>query len=326
VLRRAGTAAVLVLALAACERNFGTPVDPSTLGYHPCVAAGDCVSTEGDGADLREDPGPSVDTELPPGLAGPFQGRWAMIETQAVTTVDMPFVGVLETTSVHHYLVDIVADGDALVMHQRLCELEIFEQTCHNIGITVIPPAYVDAITSFERRVLLESGDAGAAFVSERVTRLRGAKLGDPESDPMPTLADPTGAFDQDGDGYPGMTVLLNGVFAGSSVYTAQRWWTELQGSILTADYVDGPILHANETNTLGADPPALAYQTQNAPHEDPTRSFFRMVRVPEDHTCADVIEAAYGDDPCPGNGQPITDCPMRGFDHLDGVPIVCGD
>jgi len=319
-----GRVLVMVLVLVGCETRYGTPVDPASLGYHPCVAAGDCVVQVEDAGSRGVDGPPTGDGDGAAGEA--FAGRWAMIETQAVTTVDMPFVGVLETTSVHHYLVDIVADGDALVMHQRLCELEIFEQTCHNMGITVIPPAYVDAITPFERRVFLESGEVGAGFVSERVTRLRGAALEDIEDDPMPTLADPTGSFDQDGDGHPGMTVLLNGVFAGSSVYTAQRWWTELDGTIVTPDYIEGPILHANETNTLGADPPALAYQTQNAPHEDPTRSFFRMVRVADETTCADLIEAAYGDDPCPGNGQPITDCPMRGFDHLDGVPILWGD
>ncbi len=325
--RRAGILLVVVLALGACERRYGTPVDPGSLGYDPCVAAGDCAPAGGDpdtGAETAD--AAESDGAVPPGAAGPFKGRWAMIETQAVTTVDMPFVGILETTSVHHYLVDIVPEGDDLVMHQRLCELEIFEQTCHNMGITVIPPAYVAAIEPFERRVVLASGEVGDAFVSERVTRLRGAQLEDPVNDPMPTLEDPSGEYDQDGDGHPGMTVLLNGVFAGSSVYTAQRWWTELHGTIMTPDFIEGPILHANETNTLGADPPALAYQTQNAPHEDPTRSFFRMQRVPGDFTCADLIEAAYGDDPCPGDGQWISDCPMKGFDHLDGTPILCGD
>lgn len=326
--RRADILLICVVLLAACEREVGTPVDPAALGYHPCVAAGDCVAPGAADvmADTAAPDGAEPDGGEPGGAAGPFEGRWAMIETQAVTTVDMPFVGVLETTSVHHYLVDIVPEGDALVMHQRLCELEIFEQTCHNMGITVIPPGYVAAIEPFERRVTLGSGAAGADFVSERVTRLRGAQLDDPVGDPMPTLEDPSGAFDQDGDGHPGMTVLLDGVFAGSSVYTAQRWWTELHGTVVTPDSIEGPILHANETNTLGADPPALAYQTQNAAHEDPTRSFFRMQRVPGDFTCADLIEAAYGDDPCPGDGQPIAECPMRGFDHLDGTPIVCGD
>ncbi|MFH1531845.1 MAG: hypothetical protein ABIK09_14060 [Pseudomonadota bacterium] len=315
---------VLALALVSCETRYGTPVDPSTLGYHPCVAAGDCVIEGGRGPDLREDG--TADEALSPcdaDCAGePFRGRWILIETQAVTTVDMPFVGVLETTSVHHYLADIVPEGNALVMHQELCELEIFEQTCHHMGITVIPQAYVAAIGPLTRRV----ERTGAAFVSERVTALRGAVLDDPVNDPMPTLEDPTGAVDQDGDGHPGMTVLLDGVFAGTEVYTAQRWWSELHGAVVTPDYVEGLVGHGNETNTLGADPPALAYQTHNGAHEDPTRSFFRMQRVSDDFTCADLVVAAYGDAPCQAMDRPITDCPMKGFDHLDGTPITCAD
>ena len=309
-----------------CESRFGTPVDPASLGYNPCVAAGDCAPRGDDDVPLDAPDALPSDGTATPGAVQAFSGRWAMIETQAVITVDMPLVGILETTSVHHYLVDIVPDGDALVLHQQLCELEIFEQTCHNMGITVIPQAYVEAIGPLTRRVDPGTGEVGADFVSERVTGLRGAQLEDPVSDPMPTLEDPTGAWDQDDDGHPGMTVLLNGVFAGSEVYTAQRWWTELHGVLVTPDFVLGPILHANETNTLGADPPALAYQTQNAPHEDPTRSFFRLVRVSDDFTCEDLIAAAYDDGPCPGEGHPITDCPMKGFDHLAGSAITCGD
>lgn len=319
---------LVILVLAACETRYGTPVDPSALGYHPCVAAGDCASrgtVDPDGrSDVAEDL--SVDGTTLPAAVLAYQGRWALLETQAVTTVDMPFVGILETTSVHHYLADIVAEGDELVMHMELCELEIFEQTCHNMGITVIPQTYVDAIDPLDRRVVFGGAEPELTFLGERVTALRGAALDDPVNDPMPTLEDHTGAVDQDGDGHPGMTVLLNGVFAGSEVYTAQRWWSEFHGTVVTPDSIEGLVEHANETNTLGADPPALAYQTQNARHEDPTRSFFRMQRVPDDFTCEDLVAAAYDDGPCPSEERPVADCPMKGFDHLDGAAINCGD
>lgn len=301
-------------------------MDPSTLGYDPCVEASTCgsdVVTEADeGVDsVAHDVG---DVTPAGGQIGAFSGRWVLIETQAVTTVDMPFVGQLDTTSVHHYLVDVSVEGNALVLSEDLCELEIFEQTCHNVGITVIPQVYVEAIEPLERRVVLASGAVGDGFVSNRVTALRGAQLEDPVNDPMPTFEDPTGAIDQDSDGHPGMTVLLNGVFAGSEVYTAQRWWSEFRGTIESPNRVEGLLLHGNETNTLGADPPGLAYQTANAPNDDATRSFFRLLRVSDNYTCAQLVHAAYGGVPCPVPTAEVPECTMRGFHHLDGSPNEC--
>ncbi len=85
---------LIILAVVACEQRYGTHVDPATLGYNPCVATGDCTPLAGD-SDLGQglpDAEASGDA-VSPGVAGLFKGRWAMIETQAVTTVDMPVAG-----------------------------------------------------------------------------------------------------------------------------------------------------------------------------------------------------------------------------------------
>ena len=83
--RRADILLICVVLLAACEREVGTPVDPAALGYHPCVAAGDCVAPGAADvmADTAAPDGAEPDGGEPGGAAGPFEGRWAMIETQA---------------------------------------------------------------------------------------------------------------------------------------------------------------------------------------------------------------------------------------------------
>ena len=314
---------VVPVLIGACSEELGTPVDVDTLGYSSCHLEDTCAALNGDDTEAPELPEDGSGEESTVD-AHPAEGRWVLVETQAVKTVDVPFVGVLETTSVHHYLVDLVWEGDGLWMEQELCELEIYEQSCHNIGITVIPQAYVEAIEPIRRKLRSVEFEPGGELTSERVTALRGAELADALNDPLPTQEDPTGAVDQDEDGHPGMTVLLDGVFAGARVFTAQRWWSEFSGTVVDANYVEGLLEHANETNTLGADPPALAYQTENVAHEETSRSFFRMVRVSAQWTCEDLIAAAYGDAPCAPNDPHSAECAMRRFDHLNGDEILC--
>jgi hypothetical protein len=129
---------------------------------------------------------------------------------------------------------------------------------------------------------------------------VKGVRLENPESDPLPTSADDPRVFDQDGDGNPGVTVHVEVMgLIGGDIYVVQRDRTRLSGVVTSDVAIDGLVEWTSEQSVLGASNAFLLGGTAVRPDPDLSHSYFRARRVEGHVTCADladVAEALFGD------------------------------
>ena len=94
----------------------------------------------------------------------------------------------------------------------------------------------------------------GATFAPPAAFVLVGAELAMPETDPLPTMADPTGATDDDGDGNPGITIEADAVVCSGpeEAFAAIRASIALSGTLSDLDSIDGAADPVLEQSILG--------------------------------------------------------------------------
>lgn len=122
--------------------------------------------------------------------------------------------------------------------------------------------------------------------------------LSDPWTDPLP--ADEVEAeeppfrdqiVDMDEDGNPGMTIHVDGLVSGD-FYFVQRKTADLEGILLGPDRTLGLQVTQFEQTILGSDSGPTQQGYPQNPHPDPMQSWFEEVRLSEDATCDDVMDA----------------------------------
>ncbi len=225
-------------------------------------------------------------------------GTWGFLLTSAVRTQGIPLLTKVDTVSIQHLLVQVLRDGDGVTLTEKWCgnELRNFAEDdgpLLDLFQVVEPDRAVDAIRLVQNRIDLVPPIAdGAAFVTHEQLDLRGAKLTNPATDPLPSYKALEGAWDQDRDGHPGMTAKVTGALAGE-LYQAQRWRPTLHGTIVDADHLHGLAKGPSDQSVLGASTERLINDswTTEHPHED--RSYFRAQRLKNEASCADVLRLA---------------------------------
>ncbi len=224
-------------------------------------------------------------SESPPEIAG----TWAMLQ---VTTdiVDYPIVGrsIRET-----YLVltlQIEQSGTELLVREEHCLAYIEDGT--ELIQTEITPAFLRSMGIVEYRARLRQDGKGWQLILPWGTRVHGARLENPEQDELPTDPADPGVIDQDGDGNPGVTVGVSilGVLSGE-VYAVQRLSKHMEGTMVSSERIEGLISWSNEQVALAATSRLLRTTGEAEYHRDPERSYFVMLRVPEEVGCPTLRE-----------------------------------
>jgi hypothetical protein len=166
----------------------------------------------------------------------------------------------------------------------------------------VVPHLYIRALPIVKQTVEVASAAPGSSFETSQSCEIRGLVLDDPVNDPLPDRhvfdADPGDPrfWDQDGDGNVGMTTMMDGILRGA-IYNVQRWKAVYHGEILDNDHIRGPSSIENQQNVISASTSTLIYDTTTEIHVDPTRTYHRFVRMPDDTTCADLIREGHRED-----------------------------
>lgn len=220
---------------------------------------------------------------LPPDVSG----TWAMVQIMpAIAT--LPFLGDVGLTVIVAAIVDVAQDGTLLTLQDAYCCSEI--QMVPSILQSAIPERFVASLTPDVRHATLECDDGSWSFHQPPVVEVRGARLEDPASDPLPADRFDERVFDQDGDGQPGLTVpvCVAGIVCGET-YVVQRLQTELLGWIVDGDTIAGRMTWRSEQNVLAASDLLLTLAYTYTLHPDATRHRFLMVRVDADGGCAAV-------------------------------------
>ncbi len=282
-------------------------------GWEVCAGGGESVCVTRDAPlDLGDGPADSP--------AHAMRGIWGMRMEIAVVTLGLPLVTKQNTYSSNLFLIRARhTAGDTLEMDDKLCELKLInfvdsDEEFDDLAWMVIPLRYLRSVAVLQRSVEVTGTAAGTPWDTTRSLEVRGCVLDDPWNDPLPThqdyAADPNDPrfWDQDGDGHVGMTTLMDGVLRGA-IYNVQRWQAEYHGEILDADHIAGLADVVNEQIVISASTPSLIYETDTAIHEEEDRTYFRMQRLPDDASCADLIRLANRDNAW-----------LRHTPHLDDV------
>jgi hypothetical protein len=204
----------------------------------------------------------------------------------------IPLLGERTRTASSLVLLDVHQDGLVLSAQGSACSTTIDNGT--TLVKTEIPEAFILSLPQAIWTATLETSEEGLRFVRPWVTSVSGARLEDPENDPLPTSADDPRVFDQDGDGKPGLTVRVSvlGLISGE-VYVVQRDRSRLSGTVVSNDAIDGLVEWTSEQSVLGASNPFLVGGTAARIDPVPEHSFFRARRISEATTCADLLETA---------------------------------
>jgi len=211
-------------------------------------------------------------------------GTWAMVQVYPQTAI-LPFAGEVTRTSYVVQWVDIEQHDEALTMRDTYCLTLVDDGT--PLVATQIPMAFMAALHPLPRTGTLREQDGTIAFVQQPYLEVRGAVLENAETDALPISPDDPRVFDQDEDGFPGMTVYVKilGIIEGKT-YVVQRVRYELFGSVVSQDRVEGIITWSDEQTVLDATNPLLKIDTIGYPDPDPTKHVFIMVRMQEPLTC----------------------------------------
>jgi hypothetical protein len=218
-----------------------------------------------------------------------LSGTWA--ERQIHSEIDtLPIVGRVTSTSTTFLRVTIEQKGTSLLLRETYCSAKVDTRTA--IASTVIPPAFLLSLGEIERPASLDLSGPTIQFVSPWFTEVRGARLADPENDPLPTRPDDPRVFDQDGDGKPGLTVRLRvlGIVSGEA-YVVQRVRYRMRGTVVTPDRIEGRIEWKNEQITIGATSTLFEANTSGEPNPDPEKSTFVFQRIAPAVGCAGIAE-----------------------------------
>jgi len=227
---------------------------------------------------------------------GALAGTFALY---SVTTnlIQVPLFGDEEGGGVNYILVNRDYDEATgkYTQETRLCGGYNFEVG----GVTSGPPTETYPLVpgSFGEEVEVEH-QLGTIGVTGMVQLWGVRGILDPLASPMPEDAEEAERldmiYDMDGDGEPGVTAQVSGLFTGR-VFFIQRKLLELNGLALGPDRVVGLTTSRYEMIILGDtfsfwDPGDGSAN----PHPDPQKSWFEERRLPTGSACGAVLEAVF--------------------------------
>ena len=250
-----------------------------------------------------------------------FRGVWGMRMEIAVVTLGLPLVNKQNTYSSNLILVKAShREGDTLELEEKLCDIQLTnfidsDEPFDDMAWMVIPLRYLSSLPIAHQSVQLHSATVGDAFETSKSLEVRGCVLADLENDPLPTRfdfdanPDDSRFWDEDEDGHVAITTLMDGVLRGA-IYNVQRWSAVYHGTILDPDHIKGLATIVNEQLVISASNPTLVYDTETEIHPQEDRTYFRMQRLDDDASCADLVRQASRDDSW-----------LRHTPHLNDVP-----
>jgi hypothetical protein len=216
---------------------------------------------------------------------GDLTGTWAFFTKYRSNVQGFGAPQISRGLNIH----EVTQDGEIITVTETLCAINVV--TVDGGTKIDLGPGFVTSQPTVTRTgTVVASGNAYDVSL-EATYVARGVTLADPASDPLPTdPADPS-IGDWDGDGNPGLTLLLDG-FVSGQLFVIQRDFAAFAGAQESVDKVEGLATWGTEQVFLGANPEYLLDLVSPAqPDPDPSLHTFQMVRVPAGTDCAYVIE-----------------------------------
>ena len=286
------------------------------------IAACGCRAERGEGSYPPVDVGVSVDTGGGDHGAGDaagggtaLEGTWGLL-SQTATCVNVLGATVIENFAWTWALLETQSlgtdfDGGKLWLSatMRNCRKEltpIVMDLAANIPTVIfetMPLSHFSCeVTLPDGRSAEEEADlTGASFLCEPIAELWGLELEEPFTEPLPDSADDPRVTDQDGDGHPGVTLLLGDDVC--EMYVVQRSVSVYEGQFQTSVSAAGPFQSLSEQILLDGNQPLCQSENETVVNQERNRLY--LVRLDGygeafdadgDHdgavSCADLVAA----------------------------------
>ncbi len=213
----------------------------------------------------------------------PYTGRYVLVQ-QTTSTTKLPVLKDVVASTTAISVVDLEHESSRLKGTGTLCSLELSSNS--SLVETSFPAAFIRALPDISLDASLEVRDGRNYLVSDAQTLVLGARLTHPRSEHLPSDSKDRRVYDQDGDGKPGMTVVVSGLVSGE-VYVVQRSTTQFHGPEGPNGF-SGGIHFELEQHVIGASKSVL--RSGPAPRADSSRSWFQLMRVPETADCDEAV------------------------------------
>ena len=218
-----------------------------------------------------------------------LQGTWAQRQiTHTITAV--PLVGDIRSTTTSLLLLKVSQQGPVLTLTEHLCHVDIRSES--DKLRTIIPQRFLHALSGTTRKVtLVRKGDSWT-YTQHPKFVVQGAMLKNPREDALPQNEDDPRITDPDGDGKPGLTVLLRGIIDGEA-YVVQRGWNKLVGRVVGDGRIQGTMAWAMEQSVVDASSLFLDSSPKTRPEKGADKHTFDMVKIPQGMSCSALRKEA---------------------------------
>jgi hypothetical protein len=212
-------------------------------------------------------------------------GTW-VLETIGAQLVKVPaYAQPFHIKSVSVMLAQVVQTGDAVTFTGEYCD-RIQHDDPQNPAKVVIADSWRLTPSVFQRSGTFAPDLAGVAtLVMPSYVEVFGARLTDQACEILPVdPADPR-MFDDDNDGYPGISVQLTGLISGA-LRSVQRQSTALTGVVVAENRIEGGMAYLSDQSVVDSDPLVIkTLYAGSTAFADPAvcASTFVMIKVPDD-------------------------------------------
>jgi hypothetical protein len=279
-----GIVAVLGVLLAACGGGSSTP---------DAASSADAVVQE-----AATPPSPYCTSKAPLASVTDLSGTW-VARVVGGQIVSAPTMTPFHIKSMFYLVYDVRQDGALVSIDGHYCDRTEIDPPGAPVPVT-IPPAWAHTEKLVQRSGTYAVGADGFPVLTLPLSvEIAGAKLASP-ADPLPTDPGQATVFDEDHDGNPGITVLLNGLAISGSVFSAQRQSTSVLAVAVAPDRIEGSLGFASEQNVLASVPDSIAnlYRlSKTTTDPTPCSSNFAMVKVADAQPLdGGAVDAGVGD------------------------------
>jgi hypothetical protein len=279
---------VLLIALTALGCDSGDTANPWTDGDTDGAADGDASSDGDTSAD-----GDESDTEGPI-EADELDGVWGIKFAIAYTCLLPVFEKKVQMILTGVARLDFDQTDTDIAFTEEICDftLQVVEEEDVPF-IVIFPKEEIVAVPIENRMAALDALELGTRVKTSPTWDLYGADASlfdDPNTDPLPVTMDDTRLVNF-GDDKPGVTARLGGMFNGLEVYVVLRMMRDMEGTLVTADHIEGVIASSVEMMTIGASNDIVKLQLDLVPHTLPELNRFEMVRLPDEQSCGAIFD-----------------------------------
>lgn len=216
-------------------------------------------------------------------------GTYALKGTLSIVS-QVPMLGDLVALNTTYGIVKISAsDDDGYTFEERDCRV-----ISESDGPTSseIPDRVPRSIPVAKSPLKVRQHQGELFFERNDTVTVLGINFDNPETDDMPTSASDPRIFDQDGDGNPGITILvaITGFIEGE-IYVAQRRVSDYAGKLMQDGTLQGTIKEVrSEQLILGTTNQALAQEVPTHQSEDLNLSPIVLKRIEGDYDCDKLV------------------------------------